>query len=164
MESAGQRLPAACRNVQDAGQLFSRRTIRFELQAQLGGSPVTVQAESLEIIKYDGKVIAKVGMYMTNHGGKVWNDRGFEPYLVTGSGSSFLLRHEAGAEGVPVQPKEKKLVYYITEVPSYLKTTGLRFLWTENDETLKLSLPVASFKRLRQQLQSGMSRLARPRS
>ena len=68
------------------------------------------------------------------------------------------------AEGVPVQPKEKKLVYYITEVPSYLKTTGLRFLWTENDETLKLSLPVASFKRLRQQLQSGMSRLARPRS
>ena len=50
---------------------------------QLGGSPVTVQAESLEIIKYDGKVIAKVGMYMTNHGGKVWNDRGFEPYLVT---------------------------------------------------------------------------------
>lgn len=113
---------------------------------QLGGSPVTVQAESLEIIKYDGKVIAKVGMYMTNHGGKVWNDRGFEPYLVTASGSSFLLRHEAGAEGVPVQPKEKKLVYYIAEVPSYLKTAGLRFLWTENDETLKLSLPVASFK------------------
>ncbi|VTR61954.1 Uncharacterised protein [Actinobacillus pleuropneumoniae] len=113
---------------------------------KLGGTPVTVQAESLEIIKYDGKVIAKVGMYMTNHGGKVWNDRGFEPHLVTASGNSFPLRHEAGVEGVPVQPKEKKLVYYITEVPSYLKTAGLRFLWTENDDTLKLSLPVASFK------------------
>ena len=47
---------------------------------------------------------------------------------------------------MPVQPKEKKLIYYITEVPSYLKTAGLRFLWTENDDTLKLSLPVASFK------------------
>ncbi|MEJ9219614.1 hypothetical protein P4H46_15735 [Paenibacillus glucanolyticus] len=113
---------------------------------QLGGTPVTVQAESLEIIKYDGKVIAKVGMYMTNHGGKVWSDRGFEPHLVTASGNSFLLHHEAGTEGVPIQPKEKKLVYYITEIPSYLKSAGLRFLWTENDDTLKLTLPVESFK------------------
>lgn len=113
---------------------------------QLGGTPVTVQAESLEIIKYDGKVIAKVGMYMTNHGGKVWSDRGFEPHLVTTSGNSFPLQHEAGTEGVPIQPKEKKLVYYITEIPSYLKTAGLRFQWTETDDTLKLTLPVDSFK------------------
>ena len=88
----------------------------------LGSTPVTVQTESLEIIKYDGKVMAKVGMYMTNHGGKAWNDRGLEPYLVTASGSTFLLQREAETEGVLIQPKEKKLVYYITEVPSYLKT------------------------------------------
>lgn len=112
----------------------------------MGSTPVTVQMESLEIIKYDGKVMARVGMYMTNHGGKAWNDQGLEPYLVTASGSTFLLHREAETEGVLIQPKEKKLVYYITEVPSYLKTAGLRFSWTEHDETLKLSLPVASFK------------------
>lgn len=113
---------------------------------KLGGTPITVQTESLQIIKYNGKVMAKVGMYITNRGGMVWTDSSYDPYLVTRSGTSFLLQPEAGKDGSPVQPKEKKLVYYITEIPSYLKTKDLRFLWTENDETLKLSLPTASFK------------------
>ncbi|UNK19241.1 hypothetical protein MNQ98_04165 [Paenibacillus sp. N3/727] len=113
---------------------------------KLGGTPVTVQTESLQIIKYNGKVMAKVGMYITNRGGMAWTDSSYNPYLVTGSGTSFLLQREAGKDGSPVQPKEKKLVYYITEIPSYLKTTDLRFQWTENDETLKLALPVAAFK------------------
>ncbi|MEK3732129.1 MULTISPECIES: hypothetical protein [Paenibacillus] len=112
----------------------------------LGGTPVTVKAESLEVIKYDGKVYAKVGMSLTNHGSRVWTDNALNPYLATGSGSAFQLQREAGTEGVPVQPKERKKVYYITEIPSYLKTTDLRFLWTETDDTLKLDLPVASFK------------------
>lgn len=113
---------------------------------KMGGTPVTVQTESLQIIKYNGKVMAKVGMYITNRGGMVWTDSSYDPYLVTRSGTAFLLHPEAGKGGAPVQPKEKKLVYYITEIPSYLKTTDLRFLWTENDETLKLALPAASFK------------------
>lgn len=113
---------------------------------KLGGAPVTVQTESLQIIKYNGKVMAKVGLYITNRGGREWADHSYAPYLVTSSGTSFLLQPEAGKASSSIQPKEKKLVYYITEIPSYLKATGLRFLWTENDETLKLTLPVASFK------------------
>lgn len=112
----------------------------------LSGTPVTVKSESLEIIKYDGKVIARVGMSMTNNGSSAWSDRGYDPFLVTKSGSSFRLQREAGPEGTPIQPKERKLVYYITEVPTYLKPSGLRFLWTETDEALKLSLPVGSFR------------------
>ncbi|WP_422659710.1 hypothetical protein ACK8P5_04070 [Paenibacillus sp. EC2-1] len=116
------------------------------MKLTLGGAPITVQTESLQIIKYNGKVMAKVGLYVTNRGGKAWSDHSYTPYLVTNNGTSFLLHPEAGKSDSTIQPKEKKLVYYITEIPSYLKTTDLRFLWTENDETLKLTLPVASFK------------------
>lgn len=112
----------------------------------LGGTPVTVKADSLEIIKYDGKVFAKVGMSLTNHGSSVWTDNALNPYLTTAGGSSFRLQREAGPDGASIQPKERKKVYYITEIPSYVKTTGLRFIWTETDETLKLDLPVGSFK------------------
>lgn len=112
-------------------------------KVDLGGTPLTIHTESFNIIKYNGKVAAKVGLNITNHGGKAWTDKDFDPYLVTGSGTSFPLQREAVT---PIQPKEKKMVYYITEIPPYLKTAGMRFLWTENDETLKLTLPAASFK------------------
>ncbi|WP_235440507.1 hypothetical protein [Paenibacillus sp. DMB20] len=112
----------------------------------LGGTPLTVQAESVEMVKVNGKVIAKVGLSITNHGGRAWTDNGYDPYMVTDSGTSFPLRPETGKTGASVQPKEKKRVYYIAEIPSYLKAAEFRFLWTENDDTLKLALPAASFK------------------
>ncbi|MHA6531981.1 hypothetical protein [Paenibacillus sp. BAC0078] len=108
--------------------------------------PVTAAAESLQLYKYSGKVYAKVGISLTNKGSKVLTDPGYTAYLVSSSGTSFELALNSSQSSYKVQPQEKKSIYYLTEIPAYLKTDNMKLQFTQKDETLKLELAGASFK------------------
>lgn len=108
--------------------------------------PVTASSESLQIYKYNGKVYAKVGISLTNRGNKVLVDPGYTAYLVSASGTSFELALNSSQTSYKIQPQEKKSIYYLTEIPAYLKTDNMQLRFTQKDETLKLELPKTSYK------------------
>lgn len=58
----------------------------------------------------------------------------------------FDLKLENVSGSFNVQSQEKKTVYYLTEVPSYMKTEQMILQFEQEDETLKIMLPVKSFK------------------
>lgn len=113
-------------------------------QLLLGGLPVTVKAESLHIYKVGGKVYAKVGVSFTNSGAKVLQDTGLKVYLVSTGGSVFELK--ADKADTKVQPKEKRTLYYLADIPSYTKLDNMSLRFVQEDSTLQMKLPVAEYK------------------
>ncbi|WNS45445.1 hypothetical protein [Paenibacillus sp. MMS20-IR301] len=108
--------------------------------------PVSAKADSLQLYKYGGKVYAKVGISITNKGNKVLGDPGYTAYLMSASGSSFELALSSSQSGYKIQPQEKRSIYYLAEIPAYLKTDNMKLQFTQKDEALKLELPKSSYK------------------
>lgn len=111
----------------------------------LNNLSVTTKAESLQIINYNGKVYAKVGISFTNLGAKVLSDTGLKGYLASAGGSIFELTLDDASSGFKVQPQEKKTIYYLAEIPSYMKTDKMTLQFSQEDATLKIGLPIISF-------------------
>lgn len=116
------------------------------LNTTMNDIPVTASADSLQLYKYNGKVYAKVGMSLTNKGNKVLGDPGYTAYLISASGTSFELALSSTQTGYKIQPQEKRSIYYLAEIPAYLKTGNMKLQFTMKDETTKLELPKSSFK------------------
>lgn len=114
-------------------------------QLTLNNLSVTTKAESLQIYKYNGKVYAKVGVSFTNQGSKVLSDTGLKGYLASAGGSVFELTLDDASTSYKVQPQEKKTIYYLTEIPSYMKTDNMTLQFTSEDTSLKIALPVVSY-------------------
>ncbi|WP_195724442.1 hypothetical protein [Paenibacillus monticola] len=112
----------------------------------LSNLPITTKAESLQIYKFNGKVYAKIGVSLANLGTKVLNDTGLKGYLASSGGSVFNLTLDDSSSGYKIQPQEKKTLYYITEIPSYMKTDNMVLLFAQEDSTLKIDLPVVTYK------------------
>jgi hypothetical protein len=111
----------------------------------LNNLPVTTKAESLQIYKYNGKVYAKVGVSFTNQGTKVLSDTGLKGYLASAGGSVFELALDDTSTSYKVQPQEKKTIYYLTEIPSYMKTDNMALQFAGEDASLKIALPVVAY-------------------
>ncbi|MFC6651105.1 hypothetical protein [Paenibacillus rhizoplanae] len=116
------------------------------LNTAMNDIPVAASADSLQLYKYSGKVYAKVGVSLTNKGNKVLSDPGYSAYLVSASGTSFELALSGTQADYKIQPQEKRSIYYITEIPAYLKTDNMKLQFTKKDETAKLELAKSSYK------------------
>ncbi|WP_342565151.1 hypothetical protein NST84_08430 [Paenibacillus sp. FSL R7-0345] len=111
----------------------------------LNSTPVTSQASSLQIYKYNGKVYAKVGLSLTNLGTKVLSDPGYSMYLKSSGGSVFTLALDESSSEYKLQPQQKKTLYFMTEIPAYMNTSKMELQIAKLDDGLKLYLPVASY-------------------
>jgi hypothetical protein len=107
--------------------------------------PVTATTESLQLYKYNGKVYAKAGISLTNRGNKVLGDPGYKAYLVSAGGTSYELALDSSQAAYKIQPQEKKVIYYLTEIPAYLNTTNMKLQFIQKDDTLKIDLPKSSY-------------------
>ncbi|WP_238654248.1 hypothetical protein [Paenibacillus piscarius] len=114
-------------------------------KVELGGITAGTTAESVQIYKYNGKVYAKVGLSLTNLGTKVLTDPGYAWYLKSSGGSVFTLALDDSSSEFKLQPQEKKTLYYMTEIPSYMNVSKLTLQIAKLDEGLKLYLPVSSY-------------------
>ncbi|MFF2907893.1 hypothetical protein [Paenibacillus sp. NPDC057934] len=126
---------------------YSQSTLHGKiLNTTMSDIPVAASSESFQIYKYSSKVYAKIGLSVTNKGNKVLSDPGYKAYLVTASGTAFELALDSSQAGYKIQPQEKKTIYYLTEIPSYLKTDNMRLQFVQRDETLKVDLPQSAYK------------------
>lgn len=114
-------------------------------KVELGSITAGTKAESVQIYKYNGKVYAKFGLSLTNLGTKVLTDPGYTLYLKSSGGSVFTLTLDDSSSEFKLQPQEKRTLYYMTEIPSYMNVTGMTLQIAKLDEGLKLYLPVSSY-------------------
>ncbi|AVV58377.1 hypothetical protein C7121_20710 [Paenibacillus glucanolyticus] len=107
---------------------------------------VTAKADTVQRYTINGKVYIKLGMKLSNGGTKVLSDPGYKAYLKSAGGSVFELLPESSSTGYKLQPQESTTIYYWAEIPSAMKTNAMTLQLAEEDEALKIHLPVQSFK------------------
>ncbi|KKO55400.1 hypothetical protein [Paenibacillus sp. DMB20] len=108
--------------------------------------PVTAKADTLQRYKINGKAYIKLGLRLSNGGTKALSDPRYKAYLKSAGGSVFELLPDSASTSYKLQPRESRTVYYWTEIPSTVKTTGMALQLAQEDEALKINLPVQSFK------------------
>lgn len=108
--------------------------------------PVTAKADTLQSYTINGKVFIKLGLRLTNEGTKALSDPGYKAYLKSAGGSVFELISDSASTGYKLQPQESSIIFYWAEIPSTIKTNGMILQLAQEDEALKISLPVQSFK------------------
>ncbi|MEC0256588.1 hypothetical protein [Paenibacillus lautus] len=108
--------------------------------------PVTAKADTLQRYTIHGKVYMQLGLRLSNGGTKVLSDPGYKAYLKSPGGSVFELISDSASTGYKLQPQESSVIYYWAEIPPTIKTNGMILQLAQEDEALKINLPVQSFK------------------
>ncbi|MGG3279162.1 hypothetical protein [Paenibacillus solani] len=108
--------------------------------------PVTAKADTLQRYTINGKVYIKLGLRLTNGGTKALSDPGYKAYLKSAGGSVFELITDSASTGYKLQPQESSVISYWSEIPSTIKTNGMTLQLAQEDEALKIHLPVQTFK------------------
>lgn len=108
--------------------------------------PVTAKVDTLQRYIINGKTYIRLGLRLTNGGTKVLSDPGYKAYLQSPGGSIFELISDSASTGYKLQPQESTVISYWTEIPSTIKTNGMTLQLAQEDEALKISVPVQSFK------------------
>lgn len=108
--------------------------------------PITLKPDSLQIYRFNNKTYAKVALGLTNLGAKALSAPGHRVYLESSGGSTLELTLDSASRDYKVQSGENKKVYYLAEIPSYITTTKMSLLITEENAGLKVDLPVVSFR------------------
>lgn len=108
--------------------------------------PVTAKADTLQRYPINGKVYIRLGLRLTNGGTKALSDPGYKAYLKSAGGSVFELIPDSASTGYKLQPQESSVIFYWAEIPSKIKTNGMTLQLAQEDEALKINLPVQSFK------------------
>ncbi len=115
------------------------------LYTTMNDVPVTAFTESLKLYQYNGKTYAKAGISLTNRGSKVFGDPGYTMHLLSAGGTSFEMVLDSSQTTFKIQPGEKKVIYYLTEIPPYLETSNMKLQYIQTDKTLNVELPKTSF-------------------
>lgn len=112
----------------------------------MNASVVTAKADTVERYTINGKVYLKLGLKLSNGGTTVLSDPGYKAYLKSAGGSVFELLPDSASTSYKLQPQESRIIYYWTEIPSTMKTSGMTLQLAQEDKALKINLPVQSFQ------------------
>lgn len=108
--------------------------------------PVTAKVDTLQRYKINGKVYVQLGLGLSNGGTKMLSDPGYKAYLRSAGGSTFELVPDSASSGYKLQSQESRVISYWAEIPSTMKTPGMTLQLAQEDEVLKIQIPVQSFK------------------
>lgn len=108
--------------------------------------PVTAKVDTLLKHNLNGKNYIQLNLKLTNGGTKVLSDPGYKAYLKSAGGSVFELIPDSASTGYKLQPQESSIISYWVKIPSTMKTNGMTLQLAQEDEALKINLPVQSFK------------------
>lgn len=111
----------------------------------MDSSPVIGRAEGVQLYKYKSKVYAKAGLSLTNLGTEALTDPGYVYYLKSPGGSMFTLALDDASAGYKILPREKTIIYFMTEIPPGVNTGAFALQIAKSVEEQKLTLPVAFF-------------------
>lgn len=107
---------------------------------------VTAKVDTLQRYTINGKVYIKLGLRLMNGGTKTLSDPGYRAYLKSAGGSVFELIPDSASTDYKLKPQENSIIAYWAEIPSTMKTNGMTLQLAQEDEALKIHLPVQSFK------------------
>lgn len=109
-------------------------------------TPVKLQVDQLAAFSSGDYNYVNVGLNITNIGYNLFEDPKLKFVIKTSSGASYPMSADTGSIDYKIQPQDNKVLNLITSIPKTIKLTNLQLQLVQDDETSKLSLPIATMQ------------------
>ncbi|WP_178023351.1 hypothetical protein [uncultured Paenibacillus sp.] len=87
-----------------------------------------------------------VGLNLQNIGYNLFQDPKIKFVIKTASGASYPMSADTASSDYKIQPQDNKTLNLMAEIPKGIKLTNLEIQMIQEDETSKLSLPIATMQ------------------
>ncbi|GIP47449.1 hypothetical protein J53TS2_10400 [Paenibacillus sp. J53TS2] len=87
-----------------------------------------------------------IGLNLQNIGYKIFEDPKVKFVVKTSSGASYPMSVDSSSTDYKIQPQDNKTLNLMTAIPKSIKLTNMELQLVQDDETTKLSLPIATMQ------------------
>lgn len=87
-----------------------------------------------------------VGLNLQNIGYRIFEDPKVKFVIKTSNGASYPMSADSTSTEYRIQPQDNKTLNLMTAIPKSIKLTNMELQWVQDDETAKMSLPVATMQ------------------
>ncbi|WP_232436358.1 hypothetical protein [Paenibacillus rubinfantis] len=87
-----------------------------------------------------------IGLDLKNIGYKIFEDPKVKFVIKTDSGASYPMSADTSSVDYKIQPQDSKTLNLMTAIPKSIKLTNMQLQLVQDDETTKLSLPIATMQ------------------
>lgn len=87
-----------------------------------------------------------VALNLQNIGYKIFEDPKIKFVIKTSNGASYPMSADSSSVDYIIQPQDNKTLNLMTAIPKGIKLDKMELQWVQDDETSKLSLPIATMQ------------------
>ncbi len=109
-------------------------------------TPVKVKIDQVFTFTYGDYNYVSVALNLTNTGYKLFEDPKVKFVIKTSNGASYPMSADSSSSEYKIQPQDNKTLNLMTSIPKNIKLTDLELQIIQDDETSKLSLPIATMQ------------------
>lgn len=131
------KIPAAYVTSTPANQSKTIKTFDTPIKATIN------QAATLSNGDYN---YISVALNLENIGYKVFEDPKVKFVIKASNGASYPMSADSTSTEYRIQPQDSKTINLMAEIPKTIKLEKMELVWVQDDETSKLSLPIATMQ------------------
>lgn len=109
-------------------------------------TPVKVKINQVAAFASGDYNYVSVGLNFQNIGYKIFEDPKAKFVIKTSSGASYPMSADVTSTDYKIQPQDSKTLNLMTSIPKNIKLTSMELQIVQDDETTKLSLPIATMQ------------------
>ncbi|MEG6590033.1 hypothetical protein [Paenibacillus barengoltzii] len=109
-------------------------------------TPVKIKVSQVAVFASGDYNYVNVGLDLQNIGYKIFEDPKVKFVIKTASGASYPMSVDAASTDYKIQPQDSKTINLMTAIPKSIKLSNMQLQIVQDDETTKLSLPIATLQ------------------
>ncbi|MDU4697744.1 MAG: hypothetical protein E6Y08_18215 [Paenibacillus sp.] len=113
---------------------------------KLFNTPVKARVEQVATFLSGDYNYVSVGLNLQNIGFNIFEDPKMKFVIKTSSGASYPMSVDPTSTDYKIQPQDTRTLNLITAIPKTIKLTNLELQIVQDDETSKLTLPIATMQ------------------
>ncbi|CAM2933508.1 hypothetical protein PASE110613_08190 [Paenibacillus sediminis] len=113
---------------------------------RINNNPVKVKADQFSVYTDGDYNNLSVSLNLQNVGYKQFEDPNLKYVISTASGTNFPLTADTTSKGYNIQAQDNKMINLVARIPKTVSLNNLQLQVIQDDDSLKLSVPVATMQ------------------
>lgn len=109
-------------------------------------TPIKVLVDQIAAYSSGDYNYVNIGLNLTNIGYSLFEDPKIKFVIKTSAGASYPMSADASSVDYKLQPQDNKTLNLMAAIPKSIKLSNMELQLVQNDETTKLSLPIATMQ------------------
>lgn len=109
-------------------------------------TPIKIKIDQVAAFSSGDYNYVNVGLNLQNIGYKIFEDPKVKFVIKTANGASYPMSADSTSSDYKIQPQDQKILNLMTSIPKSIKLSNIELQIVQEEETSKLSLPIATMQ------------------